>query len=92
MTPATFRAPWRLPLWALIAAALVAPAVAMRFTDEMAWTAGDFLAAGGLLVGAGLAWELAAWRLRRPLHRMIAAAVIAAAVLGVWAEGAVGIF
>jgi hypothetical protein len=92
MTSAMSRKPWRPALWGAIAAVLIAPAVAMRFTTEVAWTASDFLFAGLLLVGAGLVWEAAAATLRRPLYRRAAAGLIVAAVLVVWAQGAVGIF
>jgi len=78
--------------WGLVAAALTAPLVAMRFTDEVNWTPFDFLAAGALLVGAGLLLELAAWKLRKPVHFVLAAVSVTLAVAVTWAQGAVGIF
>ena len=80
-----------LALWGSVAAILAAPLMAMRFTAEVAWTAGDFAFAAALLGGAGLAWEVARGRLRRPSTRLVAAGVILAAVLAVWAQAAVGI-
>jgi uncharacterized membrane protein len=84
--------PWRLAMWGAIAALLIAPAVAMQVTDEVAWTASDFVFAGVLLVGAGAIYEVAARTLRKPWQRMTAAAVLVLAVLVIWAQGAVGIF
>lgn len=84
--------PIRLAGWSLIALLLLAPAVAMRFTGEVRWTAFDFLVAGALLVGAGLALELVVWRVRSVRARIAIAVVILAVVLLVWVQGAVGIF
>ena len=39
---------------------LLVPLVAMQFTDEVAWDLADFVVAGILLFGAGLAYELIA--------------------------------
>lgn len=86
------RASWRIGLWAVIAGLLLLPAVAMQFTEEVAWTATDFVFAAVVLIGAGLLFELAAWRLKTPFYRMIAGAMILGVVLVAWVEGAVGIF
>lgn len=83
---------WRLALWGGIAAVLLAPLVAMQFTAEVAWDAFDFAFAGVLLIGAGALFELAAWKAKRPAARLAIGAALAAVVLLVWAEGAVGIF
>lgn len=70
---ATLLAPW-LGLCAL----LLVPLVAMRLTDEVAWTPGDFLAAL-LLFGTPLAlWQLVSPRLSGTLPR----ALLALALLG----------
>jgi hypothetical protein len=55
----------------LIAAAciLLVPFVAMQFTDHVSWGPVDFVVAGGLLVGTGLLFELAASRMRKPASR-----------------------
>jgi hypothetical protein len=42
---------------------LSVPLVAMLFTDEVDWTPADFVAAGALLVGIGVALELAVRRM-----------------------------
>lgn len=81
----------RLAMWGAIAALLLAPLVAMQFTDEVNWTAFDFAVAGALLVGAGAAYELAAPRVSRPAYRLAIGAALVAFVLVVWAQGAVGI-
>ncbi len=71
---------------------LLAPALAMLFTDEVNWGIGDFLAAGALLAGAGMAYVILARRTRSPAHRALVAALVLLALATVWAELAVGIF
>ncbi|WAT18635.1 hypothetical protein OZN62_03375 [Aurantiacibacter sp. MUD11] len=83
---------WRLAGWGLAAALLLLPAIAMQFTDEVAWGPGDFVVMGGLLLGLGAAIELF---FRLPLSGTLRLAAVAAAFgvfLLVWAELAVGIF
>lgn len=87
-----FLNPLRLLGWGLIAAILVTPAVAMRFTHEVTWTAFDFLSAAAVLIGAGLALELVVWRVRNARARIAIAVAILAVLLLVWVQGAVGIF
>lgn len=69
---------------------LLIPLTAMQFTSEVVWTLADFVIAGGLLFGTGLAFVLTARRTRK--YRAIIAIVLAAAFLYIWAELAVGIF
>lgn len=85
-------ASWRLMLWGGVALVLVTPAVAMRFTDAVAWTHSDFAAAGLLLGGGALALELVARTVRTRALRFAAAAGVVATVALVWAQGAVGVF
>lgn len=93
LTPARLSpTPWRAALWAAIALLLLAPLAAMQFTREVAWTAFDFAFAGVLLIGAGLAVELAVWKLPNRNARLFAAGVILLAVVLTWADGAVGVF
>ena len=73
-------------------AILLVPAVAMRWTDEVNWSAGDFLVGGALLAGTGIAWVLAARRVKRLPGRVLVGGLLAAGLLLVWAELAVGIF
>ena len=81
----------RIARWSVVALLLLAPLVAMAFTDEVNWTPFDFAAAAVLLGGGMLAYEVLAPRLR-PGARAMAGAAIGAAVAVVWAQGAVGIF
>jgi hypothetical protein len=82
----------RIVMWSAIAAILVAPLVAMQFTREVAWTGYDFAFAAMLLGGGGLACEAAGRVLTSAPARLVAGGVLLAAVLLVWADGAVGIF
>lgn len=70
---------------------LLIPAVAMRFTAEVTWGPGDFAAAAALLFAAGTAAVIAA-RIGHRVHRRAMLALIATALLLVWAELAVGLF
>lgn len=80
---------YRRPLmWGAIAALLVLPAVAMQFTHEVSWGAEDFALAALILVGAGLLYELAAWKLLTARARVVAGLLIVLAVLVIWASAA----
>jgi len=70
---------------------LMIPLVAMLFTDEVKWDLKDFAVIGGLLIGAGLVFELVSSRVNTK-YRPVIAIVCAAVVLLVWVELAVGIF
>jgi hypothetical protein len=76
--------------WLAIAAILLAPLMAMQFTDEVSWTGSDFFAAL-LLGGAALAYDLLSLKVRRPMQRLAVGGPLGAAVLLAWAQGAVGI-
>lgn len=82
----------RVILWVAVATGLLllVPLAAMQFTDEMAWTLFDFMLAGALLFGAGLIFVLAARKVR--VHRAVIGIAVAAALIYLWAELAVGIF
>jgi hypothetical protein len=64
----------------------------MQFTNEVVWTLSDFVVAGVLLVGTGLAFAAAMRKARSVRNRAIFGAAILVAFLLVWAELAVGIF
>lgn len=68
------------------------PLLAMQLTDEVNWDLADFVTIGVLLIGTGLLYELAARRLRNTRHRAVLAVALAAVLLLVWIELAVGIF
>lgn len=81
-------------LYAALATAgiLLIPLLAMQLTDQVNWTAFDFAVAGGLLLGAGLLGDLAWRKIGRRGYRIAAVIAVAAALLLVWAELAVGVF
>jgi uncharacterized membrane protein len=84
--------PGRIAGWGMVAAALLAPAVAMQVGGDVDWTASDFLFAAVLLIGGGLLIELVVWKAKSRALRIAAALTVVAVVLLVWADGAVGIF
>jgi hypothetical protein len=76
---------------ALPALLLLLPLLAMQITDEVVWNLADFAAAGALLVGTGLAYQLAARKAGNSAYRVAFAIALAAALLLVWTTLAVGI-
>ncbi|MCB1025577.1 MAG: hypothetical protein KDB79_14365 [Acidobacteria bacterium] len=83
----------RITLILMIAASiLLVPFVAMKFTNEVNWTGFDFIVAGALLFGAGIAIEIVLRAIKKTAHRLAFCAAILAAVLLIWIELAVGIF
>jgi MFS family permease len=81
---------WRSMGWGLAALLLLLPAIAMRFTSEVAWTVGDFLFAALLIGIVGISYELTVRVTRNRTHRAAVAAALAATFLTIWANGAVG--
>jgi len=82
---------WRIALWAGVALVLLLPLAAMQLTDEVNWSIADFIFAGVLLAGTGLAYELAVRKSLNTLYRAAAGIALAAALLLIWLNGAVGI-
>lgn len=70
---------------------LLAPWVAMRFTHEVAWTGGDFIVFGAMLLTACIAFEMAMRVARVPSHLLASLVAIGTAFLLLWANLAVGI-
>ena len=70
---------------------LLLPFIAMQFTDEVVWDLADFVAAGVLLFGTGLAYELMARKGGTVAYRAAAGVALATVFLLVWVNGAVGI-
>ena len=81
----------RAALWAVAALILLAPLVAMQFTAEVKWDLADFAVAGALLVGVGLAFELAVRKTGNFAYRAAVGVALAAAFMLVWVNLAVGI-
>jgi hypothetical protein len=76
--------------WGAVALLLLAPAVAMRFTAEVNWTAGDFVFATVLLGAAGTAFEVTMRMSRSWTYRFASGFAVAAAFLIVFVNAAVG--
>ena len=76
--------------WGGAAALLCVPLIAMQFTREVDWTVGDFVFAGMMLGGVGLALELAVRISPNTSYRIAAGLGLAASVLLIWVTGAVG--
>lgn len=70
---------------------LLIPFVAMRFTPEVNWTGSDFVFAGVLIFGTGLAYELVAMRTKNFIYRVAVGLALAGGFLLTWINLAVGI-
>jgi hypothetical protein len=79
-------------LLAGVACLLMVPMIAMRFTQEVNWSAFDFLVAGALLVAACLTFEFFARRAATSAGRVIVGIAVFAVLVIAWIELAVGIF
>jgi hypothetical protein len=79
--------------WLMLAALLAVPALAMRFAPEAGfnWTASDFVVAGVLLGGLGLAVEAALRISRHWAYRGGALVAVGTGFLLLWANLAVGL-
>jgi hypothetical protein len=77
--------------WSVAATLMLWPLVAMQFTDEVAWDLADFVLAGALFGGVGLAYELAVRKTASAAYRAAVGVALAAALILVWANLAVGI-
>lgn len=82
---------WRLLGWSAAVLLLLVPLVAMQITDEVNWTASDFLVFALMLAAVGGGVELAARMTSNRAYRAGAALALLAAFLVLWANGAVGI-
>lgn len=76
---------WRITLWTVIGGLLLLPAAAMRVTNDVQWTATDFVFAGLVLGLAGALFEIVMLTLRQPLHRLAGGLLILGGVMAVWA-------
>ena len=89
----TYNTAYRFALGVALAAAfiLLLPLLAMQITDEVVWDLADFAVAGALLVGTGLMYGLAAREAGNIAYRAAVGVALAAALLLVWINLAVGI-
>ena len=82
---------WRIAVWGAAALFLLAPLLAMQFTDEVAWGLADFVIFGAMLAGACGTYELAARATSNTAYRAAVGVGLAAAFVLVWMSLAVGI-
>jgi len=71
---------------------LLIPLIAMQFTSEVNWDSLDFIVAGVLLFGTGLAIEFAVRKIHNIIFRIVVCAALIIILFLIWAELAVGIF
>jgi hypothetical protein len=71
---------------------LLLPLLAMQFTNEVNWTATDFIVAGILLLGTGFTIEVVVRFVKTPIYRFTVCAAVIIFILLIWVELAVGIF
>lgn len=79
-------------LFAAVIGILSIPLIAMQLTNEVNWTASDFLIMGILLFGTAIIIELIIRNVKTLKARIILCAVVVFILLIIWAELAVGIF
>ncbi|MFN2239278.1 MAG: hypothetical protein ABR524_07785 [Thermoanaerobaculia bacterium] len=77
--------------WIAAAIILLLPAIAMQFTQEVAWTPSDFVFAAVLLGGTGIVFELVLRKSGSSAYRLGALFALTSAFLMIWISGAVGI-
>jgi hypothetical protein len=79
-------------IWIAVATGfiLLIPLLAMQFSDDVNWDLADFIVAGVLLLGAGLAWELVARKGNNFTYRVAVGIAVAAVLLLVWTDLALG--
>lgn len=76
----------------IVAFLLLIPFLAMQFTAEVNWSLGDFVMAGGLLLGMGFMCELVMRKVKKVQYKIAFCVALLAVCLLVWVELAVGIF
>lgn len=75
-----------------VALLLMIPLIGMMFSEEVNWGVEDFVAAGILLLGTGLACEAVMRAVKTKKKRIILCGVILIALALIWVELAVGLF
>lgn len=86
-----FLKPSRVVGWGTIVGLIALPALAMRFTEEVQSTPGDFIVAGVALGAVGLAFEMAVRASGSLAYRAGVAIALGLSLLLLWANAAVGI-
>lgn len=79
-----YKTRWRVARWSTAAFMLLLPALAMQFTNEVAWDLADFVVFGAMLACACGGYELATRLTRNNRYRAAAGAAIGAAFVLVW--------
>ena len=83
----------RLPyIFGIIILLLSIPLIAMQYSDEVDWSAMDFVIMGALLLGVGLMIDLILRKIRTRSARVYLIIGLIVLFLLVWVELAVGIF
>lgn len=82
---------WRLFSWGMAALLLLAPLVAMQFTEEVNWSVGDFVIFAVILLGVLIPLELVMRRSNDSTYRWAAGLALLAAFLLTWISLGVGI-
>lgn len=82
---------WRVAAWSAAALVLLIPLIAMQFSDDVDWTAGDFIFAALLLISVGIPFELVVRKTEDAAYRAGAGVALVTAFLLLLANGAVGI-
>jgi hypothetical protein len=82
---------WRVAAWTIPGIVLLVPLAAMQFTDEVNWTVFDFALMAALMIGVGVAYELAVRMTSNFAYRAAVGVALAATFLLIWVNGAVGI-
>jgi hypothetical protein len=82
---------WRMALWGTAVLILLLPALAMQFTEEVAWGLADFALVGAMLFVACGTYELAARVTGNKAYRAAVGVALTTAFILVWMNLAVGI-
>jgi hypothetical protein len=83
---------WQYVFFAVAAAIVLTPAIAMQFSDQVAWGIEDFAAAGAMLSVAWFAFEIVSRTITETLIKAGALAAITVMLVLTWAHLAVGVF
>ncbi|MCC6599998.1 MAG: hypothetical protein IT223_04905 [Crocinitomicaceae bacterium] len=71
---------------------LLIPLIAMQFTNEVDWKAGDFMIMGLLLTGTGLLCEFVLGKVKNVRNRLLICGAVLLAFFLILVELAVGVF